>query len=72
MPDYGFAETPAAEEADIEQPEEEAEAWPAVSAGTSVAGIVGGGIVLLLAVLIGMSLRLIQRRSSTVTHHDTD
>ena len=67
MPDYDFAETPTPQETDTEQSAEEAESWPAVSVGTSVAGVVGGGIVLILAVLIGMSLQLIQRRRSTVT-----
>ncbi len=66
MPDYGFPETPATQEPEAEQPatEAEAEAWPAISAGTSVAGVVGGGIVLALAVLIGTLLRLVQRRQN--------
>jgi len=66
MPDYGFPETPATQETEPEQPapEAESEAWPAVSAGTSAAGVIGGGIVLILAALIGGSLRLLQRRQN--------
>ncbi len=37
--------------------EEEAEKWPAVSAGTSLAGLVGAGMTLLIAALIGLALR---------------
>ncbi len=58
MPDYGFAEAPA----ESEEPAAETGQWPSVSAGTSVAGVVGGGMVLALAALIGLSLRLIPRR----------
>lgn len=38
-------------------------AWPAVSAGTSVAGLVGAGLTLMAAALLGFALR---RRSSKV------
>ena len=56
LPDYGFkahAEEPAATEPEEATPE----AWPAVSAGTSVSGIVGGLITLALAGLVGIALR---------------
>lgn len=53
LPDYAF---PAGEEA----AEEEA-AWPAVEAGTSASGVVGGALTLALAVLVGFVLK---RRSS--------
>ena len=58
MPDYAFkASEPASGEA------QEAEApWPAVDAGTSVAGIVGGGATLAIAGLIGLLLYLPKRR----------
>jgi cobalt/nickel transport system permease protein len=56
LPDYGFkaGETePAAE-----QPAEpEPQPWPAVSAGTSVSGFVGGLMTLALAGLVGVGLR---------------
>ena len=53
LPDYGFKDEgePAAEE------EAETESWPAVSAGTSVSGLVGGLLVLGVAVLAGLALR---------------
>jgi cobalt/nickel transport system permease protein len=76
LPDYAFKEgaatddaatddaatsDAAAGEAEAASVEEEAAVWPAVDAGTSVSGIVGGLIVLALAVAIGFALR---RRSS--------
>lgn len=51
MPDYGFKTT------DDAAPE--AEAWPAISVGTSVSGIVGGGLTLVIALLIGLALKRI-------------
>jgi cobalt/nickel transport system permease protein len=56
LPDYGF-KTSGEEEGDEES-------WPAVSAGTSVSGIVGGGLTLLLAFGAGALLR---RKSGVVT-----
>ncbi|HPQ69033.1 MAG TPA: energy-coupling factor ABC transporter permease [bacterium] len=58
LPDYGF---PASEEAGEA---EEAEAWPAVNAGTSVAGLVGSLLTLTLAALIALALR--RRRAVVV------
>jgi len=56
LPDYGFRAT---EPQSIEvAAAEEAEAWPAVSAGTTFSGIVGGALVMLLAGLIGYALRM--------------
>lgn len=51
LPDYGFSE-PAGATA-----EEGVEAWPAVDAGTSTAGVVGAGITLLIVAAIGLLLR---------------
>jgi len=59
LPDYGF-KTVEAEHVPTEAaaPAEPAsESWPAVSAGTSVAGIVGGLTVLVLAGIVGFVLR---------------
>jgi cobalt/nickel transport system permease protein len=53
LPDYGFRRETAESSP--------AERWPAVSAGTSVAGIVGSGITLAVAGLIGFGLKR-QRR----------
>jgi cobalt/nickel transport system permease protein len=62
LPEYGFksAET-ASESAEPAGPQPEP--WPAVNAGTSVSGIVGGLITLVVACLIGIVLkaRSIQR-----------
>lgn len=57
MPDYAFKPSAsAAAEA------EAAGTWPAVSAGTSVAGLLGGAMTLALAVLVGWSIRAAKRR----------
>lgn len=62
LPGYGFKSTEA-ETVPAEHAAPEPEAWPAVSAGTSVSGIVGGLMTLALACLIGIALkaRSIQR-----------
>jgi len=53
LPDYGFkAAGDAAEETDAA-----AEPWPAVRAGTSVSGLVGGLLTLGVAALIGLVLK---------------
>ncbi len=51
LPDYNFKTSDEAEAA------EGGEKWPAVNAGTSVAGVVGGLITLFAAVIIGFILR---------------
>ena len=58
MPDYGFKETEETATNETPAATENAEAWPAVSAGASIAGLVGGAITLALAGLIGMVLRM--------------
>ena len=62
MPDYGFRD-PAPEGAAGDQEAAEGAAWPAVEAGTSVAGVVGGGIVLVVAGLVAFVLRPRRERS---------
>jgi cobalt/nickel transport system permease protein len=54
LPDYGFKNSGEA-----------SDAWPAVSAGTSVSGLVGGLITLTLVAAIGFALRP-RRRADTV------
>lgn len=63
MPDYDFAAAPPA-------PKSGAEAvvapgattqWPEVSAGRSLAGVVGGALTLLLVVLLGVAIRRLLR-----------
>jgi cobalt/nickel transport system permease protein len=58
LPDYSFK---AAESATQGQ-EEESEAWPAVSAGTSISGILGGAMTLALAVLTGILVAFLKRK----------
>jgi cobalt/nickel transport system permease protein len=57
LPGYNFK--PAAKE---EPKENEAPAWPGIEAGTSVAGIVGGVIVLMFILLIGFGIRLFKKQ----------
>lgn len=60
LPDYSFK----APENESEQSAGEGEAaWPAVSGGTSVAGLIGGGLTLALTALIGFSISLAKRKS---------
>ena len=63
MPDYGFREAVPGEEEGGDAPEP----WPAVSSGTTTAGIVGGFLTLFLAGLIGFFLRLVGRSRETIT-----
>lgn len=53
LPDYAFranSSTPAAEE-------DAAPSWPAVDAGTTASGLVGGGLTMLLAAALGLLFR---------------
>ncbi len=61
LPDYGFKTPEGAEH----EAEEEGAAWPAVDPGTSVSGVVGGVITLVVAAGIGLVLR---RRSRARAH----
>ncbi|NLY76245.1 MAG: cobalamin biosynthesis protein CbiM [Firmicutes bacterium] len=58
LPDYGF-KTPAENAAAESEP---VERWPAVSGGTSFAGLVGGLFTLLLTGVIGYGLRMVKKR----------
>jgi len=54
LPDYGFKQ----DEARTQEPEAASQtAWPAVEPGTSVAGIVGAALVLVVSLAIGFLLR---------------
>lgn len=55
LPDYGFKAPPAEP-----SPDGGSEAWPVVSAGTSVSGLVGGLLTLALAAGIGFVVRAIK------------
>lgn len=51
LPDYGFKTSATA------PGHSEAERWPAVDIGTSISGIVGAGLTLLLAIILGLAFR---------------
>lgn len=57
LPDYGFKSSESEEEEATEEEETTAAAWPAVDAGTTTSGIVGGLITLLIACIIGFALK---------------
>ena len=57
LPDYNF------KQAVQESKKEKAPVWPGIEAGTSVAGIVGGGIVLGFIFLIGFGIRFFKSRN---------
>jgi cobalt/nickel transport system permease protein len=59
LPDYGFRTN---EESESAAPTKAA--WPSVSAGTSIAGIVGGVLTLVLAAGAGLIIHLIKRKKS--------
>ena len=61
LPDYSFGS--AAEEGAAE----EGAAWPAVDAGTTVSGLVGGALTLAFAGLIGGVAILFRRRKRGAT-----
>lgn len=61
LPDYGFKSTKA-DPAPAANTGVEPEQWPAISAGTSLSGIVGGLITLGLAGLIGFALKMRRTR----------
>lgn len=57
LPDYDIKP-----DADAVKPKENAPSWPGIEAGTSVAGIVGAILVLVVILLVGMGIRTIRRR----------
>lgn len=59
LPDYGFKEQASAATNTHGQAKT---AWPAVNGGTSVSGLVGAAITLVLVGLVGLSLWLVKRR----------
>jgi cobalt/nickel transport system permease protein len=59
LPDYGFK--PPGNEP---KAKEEAPAWPAVDAGTTVSGLIGGVLVLAMALGIGWAIRAFRGKHS--------
>ncbi|HEY9074635.1 MAG TPA: energy-coupling factor ABC transporter permease [Desulfobaccales bacterium] len=59
LPDYGFKRPPEEKgaQSEAEPGGKKGETWPEVSAGKSLAGVLGGGLTLLLAGAIGFGLR---------------
>jgi len=62
LPDYGFKSAAGEEEAVEAEP-----AWPAVDAGTSVSGIVGGILTLSLAGITGLTINFFKRKKKSTT-----
>ena len=54
LPDYGFRK---GESIESEPETTVGPAWPAVDPGTSVSGLIGGALTLLMVVLIGLGLK---------------
>lgn len=65
LPDYSF-KTPEAGEGPVSGQVEET-AWPDVSTGTSVSGVIGGLMTLVLAVITGTVISIIKRRAKADT-----
>ena len=63
LPDYGFKSS----EAEASKSENKEEAWPSVSAGTSVSGIVGGAFTLVLAAFIGVIISAFKKKKKNIT-----
>lgn len=55
LPDYAFKSTIPEHET------EEQQSWPAVDPGTSVSGLVGGALTLMITLFIGLTLRWMKR-----------
>ncbi|BBB89465.1 MAG TPA: energy-coupling factor ABC transporter permease [Methylomusa anaerophila] len=64
LPDYNFkqSEPPSSQPASAEAKNEAEPAWPAVDTGTSVAGIIGALLTLLLAYFVGKGLQCLAKR----------
>ena len=65
LPDYGFKTSES--EGEVKATAETKEAWPAIDAGTSVSGIVGGALTLVLAGLTGLIISLSKKKREKVT-----
>jgi len=60
LPDYGFRQSPKADES----VQVETAAWPSVNGGTTVSGLVGGALTLMMAVILGLGIQWCKRRSA--------
>lgn len=66
LPDYGFKANENNKQEKTASTETE-EAWPSVSAGTSISGIVGGTLTLALAAFTGLIISKTKRRNKRAT-----
>lgn len=57
LPDYSFKSSAVEQE----QQQERIETWPAVSVGTSLSGVIGGAMTLVLAALTGVMITIFKR-----------
>jgi cobalt/nickel transport system permease protein len=62
MPDYSFKAAAPSESSEAAADETAAAAWPAVDGGTSLAGVLGGAMPLVLAAAAGLVIRAFKRR----------
>ena len=62
LPGYDFRKQKDEQSTDSEGKNAKADAWPLVSAGTSVSGLLGGAMSLALAGLIGFGIKIFQKR----------
>ena len=62
LPGYDFRKQKDEQPTDGEGKNAKADAWPLVSAGTSVSGLLGGAMSLALAGLIGFGIKIFQKR----------
>jgi cobalt/nickel transport system permease protein len=56
LPDYGFKKAK-----NLNESSPEASAWPVVNGGTSISGLLGGALTLLMALAIGYGIRLFKK-----------
>lgn len=64
LPDYGFKEAPHEEGP---PPEQEEEAWPNPSAGSSLSGLVGSALVLAMVMVMGLAMHRLRGRKNQET-----
>ncbi len=64
LPDYSFKEKtePEEEKPSVGPKSESTETWPAVNGGTTISGLLGGALTLLLAGLIGAGLHVFKKK----------
>ena len=65
LPDYSFKTNEVENNEELATPAEDA--WPSINAGTSVSGIVGGVLTLVLAVFTGLVVTIVKRGKRKIT-----